>query len=629
MVAVPIPARSGSALGTVVLHTVAPREFDEGVLTFLAHTASLVAGAIENARLYEDTRRRVEALTRLSSLSRRRSPRSTGARSSTASSPRGVRDAAALRRLPALPARPRRRAASSSPPPTRRAAVAVGRRRGHGGPARHAPPPRRRRRAAAARRWSRRSPPATSTSARSPRRRSRPPFGQEADELLRAVANQLAVALHKAELIERLTAENIVRDLFEALESGGDRRRRGARPRRRLRPRPPPPARSTSSPRRATATRGRGRRSPSAPRRGCAGSRPARCATPGRESLRALLPLRAGSDDADREELERALRSSGRPSAWSSGVSTLRRGVGEGERSLREAADAAHIARALVRGGGALAYADLGAYKYLVRLPLDEAPHDRHCEAVERLVEYDRRAALAARRARSSSTCATAAASRRRRGRSTSTRTRCASASTASRSSPASTSPTRTCSRSSSRSSSCGCGRPAAAPRRRAARGRRGRRDAGPGAPRGPGDAAGVVRGRHRAGGVPRLRRLRRRADGARRPAHARTGSRWRAPPSRDGPVRAGTGRDRAGRRRGDLVATARARGTAVLPRAAPRPRRAARARRGDPRRARCPDAARARGRRGGARARGLAILRGAAAGARARAAACSGSAAG
>src|SRR6185436_14040935 len=62
----------------------------------------------------------------------------------------------------------------------------------------------------------------------------------------------------------------------------------------------------------------------------------------GRESLRALVPLRAGSDDADREELERAL-------------------------------------------------ADLGAYKYLVRLPLDEAPHDRHCEAVERLVEYDLR----------------------------------------------------------------------------------------------------------------------------------------------------------------------------------------------------------------------------------------------
>ena len=65
--------------------------------------------------------------------------------------------------------------------------------------------------------------------------------------------------------------------------------------------------------------------------------------------------------------------------------------MSEGHRSLREAADAAHIARALVRGGGAMRYADLGAYKYLVRLPLDEAPHDRHCEAVERLMDYDRR----------------------------------------------------------------------------------------------------------------------------------------------------------------------------------------------------------------------------------------------
>jgi signal transduction protein with GAF and PtsI domain len=51
MVAVPIPSRSGDVLGTVVLHTEAPREFDEGVLNFLVHTASLVAGAIENARL--------------------------------------------------------------------------------------------------------------------------------------------------------------------------------------------------------------------------------------------------------------------------------------------------------------------------------------------------------------------------------------------------------------------------------------------------------------------------------------------------------------------------------------------------------------------------------------------------
>nr|MBA2517769.1 GAF domain-containing protein [Solirubrobacterales bacterium] len=69
LAAVPIPARSGRCIGVVVLHTVAPHEFDEGVLTLVGHTASLVAGAIENAQLYEDSRRRVRSLTMLSTLS--------------------------------------------------------------------------------------------------------------------------------------------------------------------------------------------------------------------------------------------------------------------------------------------------------------------------------------------------------------------------------------------------------------------------------------------------------------------------------------------------------------------------------------------------------------------------------
>ena len=56
MVAVPIMAKSGDVIGVVVLHTEAPREFDDDVLNFLVHTASLVAGAIENAQLYEEAR---------------------------------------------------------------------------------------------------------------------------------------------------------------------------------------------------------------------------------------------------------------------------------------------------------------------------------------------------------------------------------------------------------------------------------------------------------------------------------------------------------------------------------------------------------------------------------------------
>ena len=138
-------------------------------------------------------------------------------------------------------------------------------------------------------------------------------------------------------------------------------------------------------------TRGRGRRCAERTEARLRRLAPGALCDAGRESLRALIPLGAGSDDADREEMEHALAELGSAERVLIGVSTMRRGVAEGDRSLREAADAAHIARALMRGGGALAYAELGAYKYLVRLPLDEAPHDRHCEAVERLVEYDRK----------------------------------------------------------------------------------------------------------------------------------------------------------------------------------------------------------------------------------------------
>src|SRR5215210_4491356 len=55
MVAVPILARDGEVIGVIVLHTEAPREFDDDVLNFLVHTASLVGGAIENAQLFEGT----------------------------------------------------------------------------------------------------------------------------------------------------------------------------------------------------------------------------------------------------------------------------------------------------------------------------------------------------------------------------------------------------------------------------------------------------------------------------------------------------------------------------------------------------------------------------------------------
>ena len=57
---------------------------------------------------------------------------------------------------------------------------------------------------------------------------------------------------------------------------------------------------------------------------------------------------------------------------------------------MREAADAARIGRSLVAEGGVIAYEQLGAYRYLVHLELDEAPRDRYRLAIEKLDEYDR-----------------------------------------------------------------------------------------------------------------------------------------------------------------------------------------------------------------------------------------------
>src|SRR5438105_9734268 len=68
MVAVPILARAGDTIGVIVLHTKAPHEFTEDALRLLVHIASLVSGAIENAQLYDQQRRRVDTLTRLSGL---------------------------------------------------------------------------------------------------------------------------------------------------------------------------------------------------------------------------------------------------------------------------------------------------------------------------------------------------------------------------------------------------------------------------------------------------------------------------------------------------------------------------------------------------------------------------------
>jgi GAF domain-containing protein len=388
MVAVPIPARSGEVIGVVVLHTEAPREFEPTVGTFLAHTAALAAGAIENAQLYEDAHRRVDRLTTLSGLGERLAAvvereelyrvvtegvrfllrcdqcqlfllANDGGRlelvaTDAAGAPPPASDEGTAFLLDVLRRRGGASSSTSDGHAVLAAPVAAGERQlgvlaALGGPA-----------------------------------------GAEEDELLRAVAHQLAIALVRAELIERLTAENLVRDIFEALAADrldvAEARARTA---------------DFNLSRRtvmvhvgAAVDAGESRPWATAAERVEARIRrlaPGALFDPTRDGLRGLVPLRPGAGDEDLRGLERGLHEAGEAEGVLVGISDPRRGIADGRRALAEAGDAAQIARALVRGGGALAYRDLGAYKYLVRVSTEDGPHDRHLEAIDTLVAYDGR----------------------------------------------------------------------------------------------------------------------------------------------------------------------------------------------------------------------------------------------
>jgi GAF domain-containing protein len=366
MVAVPVPARSGEVIGVVVLHTVAPREFDEDALNFLAHTASLVAGAIENARLYEEAQRRVDALTSLAGLSQR-IVAVAGREELYAVVTDGVRrllmcDACQLHLRSSDDGRVELVASAPAdvPPEALVERRVVLRDDSH----------------------ELGSLVALSTSAHAGH--------AEDDELLRAVANQVVLALRKAELIERLTAENLVRDLFEALAAGA---RDVALARARA------AAYDLDRPQvflhiRLVVGANDGRPWPAVADRVEARLRtldPGALCDAGREALRALLPLPPGAGEHDVAQLGRSLEELGTSERVLIGMSAVRQGAENARDGMREAADAMRIAAALSPTGGALGYPELGAYRYLVHLPLDATPRDRLVVAVERLVEYDER----------------------------------------------------------------------------------------------------------------------------------------------------------------------------------------------------------------------------------------------
>jgi GAF domain-containing protein len=396
MVAVPILARSSDTIGVIVLHTEAPREFTEDTLKLLVHIASLLSGAIENAQLYDQARRRVAALTRLSGLGQDVAA-ATDAADLGLVVARGTRtlleadvcqiyrlhrDGSGLQLLasdpPAVPTAPMMSAAGL-------ALDALGE-RGDRPPTRTL--------------WpdldvgdllvtplTAGGEPLGLLCAGSPPRRV---FTDEDTEIARAIAHLAAVAIKRAELIERLTNSNIVKDMFEALAAGATTfaAAKAAEVRCDL----------TAAYLMVCAEPAGGREQGSGDWRAAAqvvgaglsrlSPRAAIEAGPG--PVRAALPL--GSQDPQRvEEVLRTCRELGMQTGAAIGVSERRQTPAEATRAYREALDATTIGRALLGDGGAIAYAELGAYRYLVHIAADEAPRDRMRAAVDLLIDYDTR----------------------------------------------------------------------------------------------------------------------------------------------------------------------------------------------------------------------------------------------
>ena len=361
LLSVPIAARDGTVIGVISAHTVAPRAFTQAEVDFVVTSASLVAGAIENARLYEETRTRVlelEAITELAEVI-------AGARTldelmpEVASRARGLLRASACHVYLLEPGSEELELLASAPAgsETRRTLglAELGPELARGG------------------RTSRVAVPLVA-----------------GDELLgllvaersssvdiaRAIASQIAVGVKKIQLIERLTDKNLIMDFFEDLAGG----------------------------------RGGGIVEGRAVRLGCDLDRPhiVLAAEPADDVLeRALLAQLPGSlFDRREDSLHGLLRlpvSGGERVATeivrrvhadcegpvAIGLSSPCIGLTSFVEAFEEARQALFGTTVLKREASVVAFEELGAYKYLLRIATDGGVRDATIEAVTRLSQYD------------------------------------------------------------------------------------------------------------------------------------------------------------------------------------------------------------------------------------------------
>lgn len=413
MVSVPVFSRGGGVIAVINLHSEAPREFAPPDLEFLEHTASLVAGAIDNARLYEVATERVSLLTDLSRLSQ--DIASAGSVSSllstvTAGCQRMLTAERVEIYLLDADGRLALRAASPDrsqwpvldPRKLRLETLALDSDRDTGVEDR----------ALATTLWGedQAGAPLFAPLAAGDERSGLlclllPEPRPHAQSIVWAIASHTAVALKHHELVGRLREENLVKDFFEALTLGhGDDDELAAQtarlgldlkgPHAVLHALPwagKPPGRSRRGGRGVDVEPGPWQDLVAALESSLSSALPGAVFDCRPSSCRALIPVPAAGESALVEAMQKVYsRVVGDKRGWATiGLSNAATGWRSFPRAFDEAASAAEVG-ALIKGSpGVYTYEDLGPYRYV--LNADESFRDRHQQRLDLLVEYDAR----------------------------------------------------------------------------------------------------------------------------------------------------------------------------------------------------------------------------------------------
>jgi GAF domain-containing protein len=360
LLALPVIGRSGEAIGAITAHTEAPREFTDDEVDFIVTSAALVASAIENARLYEETRLRVVELEQLTELAEAiaRADALDDLLQTVVSDARPLLVARACHVYLLDPASEEleRRASDPEPGNARQTLglAELGPELARGG------------------RSTRLAVPLVANGELIGLLVAE---GSARIELGRAIASQVAVGVKKVQVIEQLTEKNLIKDFFEELAGG----------------------------------RSRGDLEGRAARLGCNLDQPhvvvvaepwseglaraLRVAAPGslfdhrEDSLRALVKLTTPSSEGFLDRLRRAHEELDEP--ISIGVSSVCQGEAAFADGFTEAQQALVGTAVLTGKPNVLAYDDLGAYKYLLRVAVDGGIRDATVDAVGKLAEYD------------------------------------------------------------------------------------------------------------------------------------------------------------------------------------------------------------------------------------------------